>query len=51
MTNVTSYFESQSHGERVLHLDKLVSERVGPPLLDVWDVHSTCRAAAIGSVC
>jgi hypothetical protein len=31
--------------------DRPGCERVGSPLLDVWDVHSTCRATAIGSVC
>lgn len=40
---VIAYFESQSAGDRVVHLDKLASERVGANLHDVWDAHSADR--------
>ena len=38
---VTAYFESQSQGESVVHLDRLISERVGGNLHEVWDVHTS----------
>jgi hypothetical protein len=37
---VTVYFESQSQGEAVIHLERVASERVGGVLHDVWDVHT-----------
>jgi len=38
---VTAYFESQSQGETVVHLDRLVAEQVGANLHEVWDVHTS----------
>lgn len=36
---VTDYFESQSGSETVAHLERIVVERVGANLHEVWDVH------------
>jgi len=38
---VAAYFESQSRGETVVHAERLVVERVGSTLHEVWDVHSS----------
>lgn len=38
---VTEYFNSQSAGESVVHLERMVVERVGVNLHEVWDVHTS----------
>lgn len=38
---VTEYFESQSGGETVVHLERMVVERVGVNLHEVWEVHTS----------
>jgi hypothetical protein len=35
---VREYFESQSHGDPVLHVEKAASERVGSMAYDIWDL-------------
>jgi hypothetical protein len=38
---MAAYFESQFRGETVVHVDHLISERVGVNLHEVWDVHTS----------
>lgn len=37
---IREYFESQAHGDPVLHLEKAASERVGGVAHDIWDLHA-----------
>lgn len=37
---IREYFESQSPGDVVLHLEKAASERVGSVPHDIWDLHA-----------
>jgi hypothetical protein len=38
---VLAYFAHQSDGDPVVHLEKVATERVGPDIFDIWDVHCT----------
>src|SRR2546422_11429492 len=36
----SQYVEVQARGERVTHLEKITTERIGTRRLDAWDVHT-----------